>query len=57
MPKWWNWQTRHLEGVVGRPVGVRIPPSAPYPLSLFTDKKNKLLAHSLSVMESVPTSF
>ncbi len=29
VPKWWNWQTRHLEGVVGRPVGVRVPPSAP----------------------------
>jgi hypothetical protein len=29
VPKWWNWQTRTLEGRVGRPVGVRIPPSAP----------------------------
>ena len=29
VPKWWNWQTRHLEGVVGRPVRVQIPPSAP----------------------------
>ena len=29
MPKWWNWQTRHLEGVVGKPVRVQIPPSAP----------------------------
>src|SRR5659263_470381 len=28
-PKWWNWQTRHLEGVVGKPVRVQIPPSAP----------------------------
>jgi len=23
-PKWWSWQTRHLEGVVGKPVGVRV---------------------------------
>ena len=29
VPKWWNWQTRHLEGVVGKLVGVRVPPSAP----------------------------
>jgi hypothetical protein len=29
VPKWWNWQTRHLEGVVGKPVRVQIPPSAP----------------------------
>ena len=30
VPKWWNWQTRHLEGVVGKPVRVQIPPSAPW---------------------------
>ena len=29
VPKWWNWQTRHLEGVVERSVRVQIPPSAP----------------------------
>mgnify|MGYP001605607325 FL=1 len=28
-PKWWNWQTRYLEGVVAKVVGVRVPPSAP----------------------------
>ena len=28
-PKWWNWQTRYLEGVVVKTVGVRVPPSAP----------------------------
>src|SRR5579883_2129110 len=27
-PKWWNWQTHHLEGVAPRGVRVRIPPSA-----------------------------
>ena len=34
VPKWWNWQTRHLEGVVGKPVGVRVPPSAPRPAAV-----------------------
>ena len=29
-PKWRNWQTRTFEGRVGQPVGVRVPPSAPY---------------------------
>jgi hypothetical protein len=28
LPKWWNWQTHHLEGVAGRLVRVQIPPSA-----------------------------
>ena len=28
VPMWWNWQTHHLEGVAGRPVRVRVPPSA-----------------------------
>lgn len=29
-PKWWNWQTRCVQGAVGTtPVWVRIPPSAP----------------------------
>ena len=28
-PKWRNWQTRYVQGVVGKPVGVRISPSAP----------------------------
>src|SRR5262249_34234665 len=27
-PKWWNWQTHHLEGVAPRGVRVRFPPSA-----------------------------
>src|SRR2546428_135207 len=27
-PKWWNWQTHHLEGVAPRGVRVRVPPSA-----------------------------
>jgi hypothetical protein len=25
---WWNWQTHHLEGVAGRPVRVRVSPTA-----------------------------
>jgi hypothetical protein len=25
-PKWWNWKTRHLEGVVGDPRGGSNPP-------------------------------
>src|SRR5439155_24084507 len=29
-PKWRNWQTRTFEGRVGQPVGVRVPPSAPF---------------------------
>jgi preprotein translocase subunit SecG len=29
VPKWWNWQTHHLEGVAPRGMRVRIPPSAP----------------------------
>ncbi len=28
---WWNWQTHHLEGVAGRPVRVRVSPTAPVP--------------------------
>jgi hypothetical protein len=28
MPKWWNRQTHHLEGVAGRLVRVQVPPSA-----------------------------
>src|SRR5262245_33147990 len=27
-PKWWNWQTHHLEGVAPRGMRVRVPPSA-----------------------------
>jgi hypothetical protein len=34
VPKWWKWQTRHLEGVVGKPVGVQVPPSAPFFFSI-----------------------
>ena len=30
-PKWWNWQTRCLEGAVGNSVRVRVPPSASSP--------------------------
>ena len=33
VPKWRNWQTRTFEGRVGQPVGVRVPPSAPTPVS------------------------
>ena len=30
MPRWWNWQTRYLEGVVAKTaVRVRVPPWAP----------------------------
>src|SRR5439155_14754051 len=28
LPKWWNWQTHHLEGVAPRGMRVRVPPSA-----------------------------
>jgi hypothetical protein len=37
VPKWWNWQTRHLEGVVGKLMGVRVPPSAPNILSVINN--------------------
>jgi hypothetical protein len=42
VPKWWNWQTRHLEGVVGKLVGVRVPPSAPKPTQIFQSKFSKI---------------
>ena len=44
VPKWWNWQTRHLEGVVRKLVGVRVPPSAPF-------QKSNIKRHGLSRIE------
>ena len=30
MRRWWNWQTRQFEGLLGQPMGVQIPLSAPF---------------------------
>ncbi|WP_309480023.1 hypothetical protein, partial [Brevibacillus agri] len=37
----WNWQTHHLEGVAGRPVRVRVSPTAP--INNFNEFSKKLL--------------
>ena len=52
VPKWWNWQTRHLEGVVGKPVRVQIPPSAPEN-DQGARRKLKPLFHFLELMRDL----
>ena len=52
VPKWWNWQTRHLEGVVGKPVGVRVPPSAPNPATFRSQEQHPTLVTRFPILRS-----
>ncbi len=49
MSGWRNWQTRTVEGRVGQPVGVQVPPSTPK-LKSYINFKNQAQEYKLRLI-------